>query len=79
MNKEQFTNEKLFGAMLAVANRLRNSQLITEDEYETLKEQLVSKYRPIFHPRSGADTSESSIEASNIIPLFTAEKRAKTP
>ena len=51
MNKAQFEREKHFGAAMAIATRLLQSELITQSEYHRLTAVLTKKYRPTISSR----------------------------
>lgn len=46
MNKAEFEREKHFGAAMAIASRLLQSELITENEHKRIKAALIQKYHP---------------------------------
>ena len=46
MNKAKFEREKHFGAAMAIASRLLQSELITENEHKRIKAALIQKYHP---------------------------------
>ena len=50
MDRTQFEREKERGAAFAIASRLLNRGLITEDEYQKLTMALDQKYRPTVSP-----------------------------
>ena len=46
MNKAEFEREKHFGAAMAIASRLLQSELITENEHRRIKAALIQKHHP---------------------------------
>ena len=46
MDKVQLEREKHFGAAMAIASRLLQSELITENEHRRIKSALIQKYHP---------------------------------
>lgn len=46
MDKVQLEREKHFGAAMAIASRLLQSELITENEHRRIKAALIQKYPP---------------------------------
>lgn len=44
MDKVQLEREKHFGAAMAIASRLLQSELITENEHKRIKAALIQKY-----------------------------------
>lgn len=47
MTKEQFSREKNYGAVMAVARTMLSKELITEREYCEIDTIFKKKYRPI--------------------------------
>ena len=46
MDKVQLEREKHFGAAMAIASRLLQSELITESEHRRIKAAIIQKYHP---------------------------------
>lgn len=46
MTTEQFQREMVFQATMSCVERIRQSGLITEDEYKKCREMMIEKYNP---------------------------------
>ena len=57
MDKVQLEREKHFGAAMAIADRLLQSELITENEHKRIKTALIQKYHPKVSPQRDATGS----------------------
>ncbi len=47
MTKEQFHNEKMYQATMALARQMLRQGLITEDEYREVEAVFLKKYKPV--------------------------------
>lgn len=47
MTKEQFHNEKMYQASMALARQILRQGLITEDEYREVEAIFLKKYKPV--------------------------------
>lgn len=47
MTKEEFHNEKMYQATMALARRMLREGLITEEEYHEADEIFTKKYQPV--------------------------------
>lgn len=48
MTKEQFHNEKMYQATMALARQMLRQGLITEEEYREVEAAFLKKYQPVF-------------------------------
>jgi len=48
MSAEQFRREKLYQATMHIVREMRETHLITEEEYHAIDTIFAEKYRPIF-------------------------------
>ena len=70
MNKAEFEREKHFGAAMAIASRLLQSELITENEHRRIKAALIQKY----HPKISSQRDATGSPIPKIIKGRTAGK-----
>ena len=47
MTKEQFHNEKMYQATMALARQMLRQDLITEEEYREVEAVFLKKYKPV--------------------------------
>ena len=47
MTKEQFHNEKMYQATMALARQMLRQGLITEEEYREVEAVFLKKYKPV--------------------------------
>ena len=47
MTKEQFHNEKMYQATMALARQMLREGLITEEEYREVEAVFLKKYKPV--------------------------------
>ena len=47
MTKEEFRNEKLYQATMALARKMLREGLITEEEYHEAEKKKKKKYQPV--------------------------------
>ena len=47
MTKEQFHNEKMYQATMAMVRRMHSDGLISPEEYERVEQIFLKKYKPL--------------------------------
>lgn len=47
MTKEEFHNEKMYQATMAMVRRMQSEGLISSEEYERVEQIFLKKYKPL--------------------------------